>query len=139
MANGTLVLDTEHPANSKLDVKINVGDLDTGIPKLDEHLKTADFFDAEKYPTATFVSNKVEMTGKDAAKVFGTLNLHGVAKPVVLTVKLNKLAESPISKKMTAGFTASTQLKRSDFGITRYLPGLGDNVQINIEAEANKS
>lgn len=138
-ANGTVILDETKPDNSKVDVTIQTASIDTGIPKLDEHLKSADFLDVKQYPTATFVSDKVQMTGKESAKVFGTLTLHGVAKPVVLNVKLNKLGLSPISNKKTAGFTATTQLKRSDFNIKAYLPGLGDDVKIDIEAEANKS
>lgn len=138
-ANGTLILDETKPENSQVKVTIDVAKMDTGIPKLDEHLKSKDFFDVEQYPTATFVSNKVKMTGKDSAKVFGILTLHGVSKPVVLDVKLNKLGMSPISNKTTAGFTATTKLKRSDFGIKAYLPGLGDEVNIDIETEAAKS
>jgi polyisoprenoid-binding protein YceI len=138
-ANGTIILDETKPENSKLNVTIQTDSIDTGIPKLDEHLKSKDFFDVKQYPTATFVSDKIKMTGKDSAKVFGTLTLHGVSKPVVLDVKLNKLGISPISNKKTAGFSATTKLKRSDFDIKAYLPGLGDAVKIDIEAEANKS
>jgi len=111
MANGTLTLDEAKPQNSKANITIEVADGITGIPKLDEHLKSETFFDVAKFPTATFVSNKVDITSKKSAKVYGTLTLHGVSKPVVLTVTLNKLGENPISKKMTAGFTASTKIK----------------------------
>lgn len=136
MADGTLVLDEAKPQDSKLNVTIPLAALTTGIPKLDEHLNSKDFFDVAQFPVATFVSNKVELTGKDSAKVFGTLSVHGVSKPVVLNVTLNKIGVSPITQKKTAGFTATAELKRSDFGITKYLPGLGDEVKINIEAEA---
>lgn len=137
-ANGTLELDKDKPQNSKVNVTINVGDIVTGIPKLDEHLKGADFFDVAKYPTATFVSNKVDVSSKKTAKVYGTLTLHGVSKPVVLNVTLNKEGISPITNKPTAGFAATTTIKRSEFGITKYLPGLGDEVKLNIEIEATK-
>lgn len=137
MANGTLVLDEAHPANSKVNATIVVGEINTGIPKLDEHLKSADFFDVAKYPTATFVSDQVSVTGKDTANVHGILTLHGVSKPVTLKVKLNKLGMSVISNKKTAGFTATTTIKRSDFNISKYLPGLGDEVKLDIESEAN--
>lgn len=139
LANGTLMLDKEKPENSKVDVTIQMTNVVTGIPKLDEHLTGKDFFDVKKFPVATFVSQKVEVTEKDKARVYGTLTLHGVSKPVVLKVKLNKLAVSPITHKDTAGFTAITTLKRSDFGIDAYSPGLGDKVKIRIELEANKS
>lgn len=136
MADGTLTLDEKKPQDSKVSVTIPVANVITGIPKLDEHLKSSDFFDAAKYPTATFVSDKVKLEGKDRAKVYGTLTLHGVSKPVMLDVKLNKLAMSPVSNKKTAGFSATAKLKRSDFGISAYLPGLGDEVKLNIEVEA---
>lgn len=137
MADGTLMLDEKKPQDSKINVTIKVANIDTGIPKLDEHLKTADFFDVAQYPTATFVSDKIDVTGKDSAKVHGMLTIHGVTKPITLDVKLNKLGMSPIANKKTAGFTATATLKRSEFGINKYLPGLGDEVKINIEAEAN--
>ncbi len=134
---GTVTLDEKTPADSKVSVSIPVGMINTGVAKLDEHLKGKDFFDVEQFPTATFVSDKVEVKDATSATVTGLLTLHGVSKPVTLDVKLNKIAEN-MMKKQTAGFTASTTLKRSDFGITNYLPNLGDDVRIEIESEANK-
>ncbi|HVV68849.1 MAG TPA: YceI family protein [Gammaproteobacteria bacterium] len=138
MAEGTLTWDEAKPENDKVNIVIHTANITTGIPKLDEHLQSADFFDVAKFPTATFVSDKVDMTGKDKAKVSGTLTVHGVAKPVTLDVKLNKSGVSPITQKQTLGFSGSTTVKRSDFGIDKYLPGLGDDVKIEIEAEASK-
>ena len=115
---------------------IPVAKLETGVPDLDEHLKTADFFDVETYPTALFESESVELTGEETAKVTGNLTLHGITKPVILDVELNKIGENMFGKK-TAGFSATTTIKRSDFGMTTYLPGLGDEVTIEIESEAN--
>lgn len=134
--DGSLILDEKNPTASKLNVTIPIANIDTDIAKLDEHLKSKDFFDAEQFPTATFVSNKVEVTSKDTALVHGTLTLHGIAKPVDLSVKLNKIGENMFKKK-TAGFSATTTIKRSDFGITTYLPALSDEVKIDIESEAN--
>jgi len=136
MITGTLTLDEKAPQNSSVSVTIPIDDLLTGVVKLDEHLKSKDFFDAETYPTATFVSSKVTLTGKDTAKVEGTLTLHGVSKPEVLNVTLNKIGENMFKKK-TAGFSATTTIKRSDFGITTYLPMLGDDVKLYVESEAN--
>src|SRR6185437_16449633 len=138
VTEGTLSLDKDKTQNSKVNVLIHVNDMITGIPELDKHLKEPLFFDTEKYPQATFVSDKVMLTGKDSAKVHGILTVHGVSKPIILNVKLNKMGISPITNKETVGFTATTNLKRSDFGISTLLPGLGDEVQINIEAEAFK-
>ncbi len=139
MADGTLTLDEANPQNSKINVTINVDSMDTGIPKLETHLKSAEFFDVTKFPTATFVSDKVIVTGKDTAKVQGMLTVHGVTKPLTLNVKLNKLAISPITNKKTAGFTATATLKRSDYGMSAFLPGLSDTVKLDIEAEATKT
>jgi polyisoprenoid-binding protein YceI len=137
-AEGTLVLDEQKPQNSKVNATIAVGDMITGIPELDKHLKGTDFFDVDKYPTATFVSDKVTPTSKTTAKVHGILTLHGISKPVTLDVKLNKLGENPVNHKVGAGFSATTDIKRSDFDIKAYIPGLSDAVKLNIEAEAYK-
>lgn len=133
---GTLVLDQQNPAASKVNVTIPIASIDTDIAKLDEHVKGKEFLDAEAFPTATYVSDRVDITGKDSAVVHGMLTLHGVTKPVALNVKLNKLDKNMMNK-MTAGFTATASINRSDFGMTRYLPGLGDQVRIDIESEAN--
>jgi polyisoprenoid-binding protein YceI len=139
LANGTLNIDEKKPQDSKVNVTINVASIDTGIPALDEHLKTKAFFDAQQFPTATFVSDKVTVTGKDTAKVAGMLTVHGVTKPVTLDVTLNKIGINPISEKKAIGFSAKTAIKRSDFGMDTLEPGLGDEVKINIEAEGQLS
>lgn len=135
-AKGVLTLDEKSPEASKVELDIDVAAINTGVAKLDEHLKTKDFFDVTAYPTAHFVSTKVAQTGADTATVTGDLTLHGVTKPITLNVHLNKIGQNMMGKK-TAGFTATTQLKRSDFGMKTYLPNLGDDVTIDIEAEAN--
>ncbi len=137
ITDGSVTLDEANPANSKVDVTIDVKSLTTGIDKFNEHIKSKDFLDADQFATATFKSTKVDVTGKDAAKVTGDLTLHGVTKPVVLDVKLNKIGEHPMNHKKTAGFTASTTIKRSDFGISMYVPNVSDEVKIDIEAEAS--
>lgn len=136
LVEGTVTLDEASPKNSKVSVTIPIKNGVTGIPKLDEHMFNSDFFEVEKFPNATFVSDKVTPTSKNKAKVHGILTIHGVSKPVTLDVTLNRLGESPYTHKKTAGFTATTTIKRSDFGIDKYLPGLGDTVKIDIEAEA---
>ncbi len=135
---GTLTLDQADPAKSSLNVTIPTDKIATGIPKFDEHLKSKDFFNVTEHPTATFVSKKVEVTGKDTAKVTGDLTLVGVTKPVTLDVKLNQIAPNPMNKKETAGFSATTKIKRSEFGIKYAIPGVSDEVDLVIEAEAAK-
>jgi polyisoprenoid-binding protein YceI len=137
-ASGTLTLDKAKPQNSKINATIQVANMVTGIDQLNEHLKSELFFDVAKFPIATFVSDKVTLTGKNTAKVHGILTVRGVAKPVTLDVVLNKAGPNPITNKQAAGFSATAKLKRSDFGMTTLLPALGDEVNLNIEAEAYK-
>lgn len=134
---GTVSLDEKNPAASVVDVTVNTGSVVTGIDLFNEHLRGANFFQSEKFPTAKFVSTKVDVTGKDMATVTGDLTLLGVTKPVTLNVTLNKIGENPISKLKTAGFTATGVVKRSEFGINYALPGVSDDVQLTIDAEAN--
>ncbi|HBC0468350.1 TPA: YceI family protein [Legionella pneumophila subsp. fraseri] len=135
-ANGQLVLDKDNPQQSKVNVIIKIDDIVTGIPELDKHLKGKLFFDTKQFPTATFVSDKVEVTGKNKAKVYGMLTLHGVTKPIILDVLFNKAGINLLNDRETAGFSATTSLKRSDYGIKVLIPEVGDDVEIEIEAEA---
>ncbi|HBI2946268.1 TPA: YceI family protein [Legionella pneumophila] len=135
-ANGQLVLDKDNPQQSKVNVIIKIDDIVTGIPELDKHLKGKLFFDTKQFPTATFVSDKVEVTGKNKAKVYGMLTLHGVTKPIILDVLFNKAGINLLNDRETAGFSATTSLKRSDYGIKALIPEVGDDVEIEIEAEA---
>lgn len=138
-ANGSLILDQENPQNSSAKIIIQTKDIVTGIPELDAHLRTKDFFDVNKYPTATFVSDHVKLTGKETADVYGVLTVHGISRPITLHTKLIKHGMHPMTDKISAGFTATAELKRSDFGIMTYLPGLGDDVKLEIEVEAGKN
>lgn len=139
MTQGTLVLDERQPNNSHVNVTVNVANITTGVPALDKHLQGPLFFNVEKFPTATFVSNKVEVTSKNTAKITGLLTIRGVTKPLILDATLNKMGINPINNLETAGFSATTSLRRSDFGINTLLPDLSDNVQLQIEIEANKA
>jgi polyisoprenoid-binding protein YceI len=136
--SGDILLDETKPQNSKVNITVPIGDVITGIPELDKHLKGKQFFDVEQFPEATFTSNKVVTEDENTAKVYGDLKIHGITKEIELNVKLNKVGDNPITNKKTVGFTASTRLKRSDFGINTLLPGLGDDVDISIETEAFK-
>lgn len=135
---GTLVLDEAAPENSKINVTVPTGLVATGIPKFDEHLKTKDFFNSAEFPAATFVSTTVEKTGDKTAKVTGDLTLIGVTKPVTLDVVFNEKGVNPMNQKETVGFSASGVVKRSEFGMGYGIPNIGDDVKIQIEAEANK-
>jgi len=135
---GTLSLDEATLEKSTINVTIDAASLVTGIDKFDDHLKSEDFLDTSKFPDATFKSTKVELAaGKNHATVTGDLTLHGVTKPVTLDVTLNKQGDHPMNQKKTVGFSATTTIKRSEFGIDKYAPGVSDEVVITIEAEAS--
>ncbi len=131
----TLTLDEANPAASKVTATIKVASVDSGDAKRDEHLRGAEFFDAAKYPTITFVSTKVTPTGAKTAKIAGDLTIHGVTKPVVLDAKIVALGPHPMTKKAAAGVHASTTIKRSDYGVAGFLPAVGDEVTITIDSE----
>lgn len=133
---GSVTLDKDKPENSKVEAKIDLSTIVTGLPELDKHLKGSQFFDVANFPVATFVSNKVTVLDKQHAKIEGLLSLHGVTRPVTLAVAINKVGTNPITDQMTVGFTATTVLKRSEFGMTTLIPVLGDEVFIDINAEA---
>lgn len=137
-ANGFIFLDKNDLAKSKVDVTIKINSLVTGIAELNKHLETPLFFDATKYPTATFVSQKINLVSKDTADIQGNLTLHGETKPVTLHVHLNKIGQNPVNDKMSVGFSADTAINRSDFGIKGFLPMVGDKVHLVIDVEAQK-
>jgi polyisoprenoid-binding protein YceI len=134
---GTLQFDPAAPTRGSVDVTVALASVNTNVPKLDEHLATADFFDASKYPTATFKSTRVE-PGSDAShlKVTGDLTLHGQTHPIVLDVTINKVGEHPMRKTPAAGFDATTTIRRSEFGITKYVPAVSDDIRVHITSEA---
>ncbi len=137
--DGELMLDTGDLTRSSVSVSVPIASVDSGVAKLDEHLQTPDFFDAAKFPAATFKSTKVEKAGEGTLKVTGDLTIHGVTKPVVLDVKVNKIGPHPMTKDDTAGFDATTTIKRSDFGVGKYAPNVSDEVTIRITAETHKA
>jgi polyisoprenoid-binding protein YceI len=128
--------DPADPSKSTVSVTIPVDGIDTGVAKLDAHLKSPDFFDAARYPTATFKSTHVESSGAHALKVAGNLTLHGVTRPVVLDVVVNRIGPHPMGGRAAAGFDATTTIKRSDFGISNYVPNVSDEIAISISTEA---
>ena len=136
-ASGTIVYDAEAPEKSSVEVVLPMSGIDSFVPKLDEHLKSADFFDAGQFPQATFKSTSVRATGEGRLEVTGNLELHGVTRPVVLDVTLNKAAPHPMGKTPTIGFDASTTIKRSEFGIDKYVPMVSDEIALRITTEAS--
>jgi polyisoprenoid-binding protein YceI len=133
--HGTLDFDDANPASSHLEAEIKIDSVDTHATKRDNHLKSADFFNAATFPTATFKS-KIWTKSGDAFDVAGDLTLHGVTKPV--TVKLEKTgttAKGP-GGGPTIGFETTFTVKRSVFGIAYMPDALGDDVRVTIAIEA---
>ena len=130
-ATGSLQLDPAKLGTSKLDISIPVDSVTTTVSKLTDELKGDKWFDTAKFPKATFVSTQVVPTA-EGATVTGNLTLHGVTKPVVLHVRFIGAGVNPIDKAYTVGFEATGTIKRSDFGVTTYLPAVGDEVQLSI-------
>ena len=136
---GTLVLDQDHPEKSTVDITVYPASVLTGNEKFDGHLKSADFFNVEAFAKAEFKSTSVKKTGDKTADIHGELTLLGVKKPLVLKATLNKIGENGFTKAQTVGFSATTVIKRSEFGIQYGLPAIADDVAIEIEAEFVKN
>lgn len=133
---GKLSLDQAKGTGS-VDIVIDVASINTGFKKRDDHLRSPDFFNAIEFPEITFKSTKVTFQGKGAT-VVGDLTIMGVTKSVSLAVESINCGVHPFSKKQVCGFDATTQLKRSDFGIKYALPAVGDDISLNIEVEATR-
>ena len=139
---GTIVLDRQNPSASRVELTIQTASIDTAVENRDKDLRSPNFFEVEKYPTITFKSTKIEPRGSDTFQVSGDLTMKGVTKPVTLTVKSGGFVKLKGVEK--AGFDVSGKLDRREFGIVwnRALEGggtmLSDDVDINIQVEANK-
>lgn len=138
---GSMLLDKSDLTKSSVSVTLPLEGLDTGVAKLDEALKSPDFLDVARYPTITFKSTKVEKTGENGLKITGDLTVHGVTKPVTLDAKVNKIGifEIPgVIKAQAAGFDATTVIKRSDFGVSKYVPAVSDEIPVRITLDAKQ-
>ena len=135
ISEGTLVYDAADVSKSSVQVTLPVTAIDTFVDKLDEHLKSGDFFDVAAFPTATFKSTRVAAAGPNKLTVTGELTLKGITRPVTLDVTLNGAGEHPMLKKQAIGFSATGTIKRSDFGVGAYAPNVSDEVQLRITTE----
>lgn len=139
---GTFTLDAAAPEKSSVAVTMDSASLDTNHKERDEHLRGKEFFDVAQFPTLSYKSTSVKLTGEKTATVIGDLTMHGVTKPVPLEVTLVNVGPNPMDPtktKIVAGFSARGTLKRSDFGMGYGAPVLGDDVEIIIEVDAIKA
>lgn len=134
--DGSITYDADNVGQSSVNVTIPLSGMESHVAAFNEHLRSDDFFDAEQFPVITFASTKVEAAGSDKLRVAGDLTVHGVTRPVVLDVTINRIGEQPMAKRPAAGFDATTTIKRSDFGMAKYAPNVSDEVQIRITTEA---
>lgn len=138
---GTVELEEANPAKANVKVTIEAASIHTGVEKRDEHLRSPDFFDVAQFPTITFVSREVTPAGPGKLKVAGDLTMHGVTQPVVLEVNGPTPPLQDPWGKIRRGASATTSLKREDFGITynKILPSgvpvIGSQVTIHLELE----
>jgi len=136
IAGGTLNYDGKDWSKATVQATINTSTLDMGDATWKEHVSDNRFLDVAKFPTIEFKSNKVEVVSADQLRVSGDLTIHGVTKPVVLDAHINKAGPHPFTRLQSVGFTATTRVKRSEFGIMTYLPAIADDVDIRLEIEA---
>jgi polyisoprenoid-binding protein YceI len=147
---GEINFDPKEPEKTKVRIEIKTESLDTndhriqaqgGVRGRNEHLRGADFFNVKEFPTMTFESTKAEITGEKTAKLHGNVTLLGVTKAVVFDVTFNKMAPHPVPAYkgvMTAGFTITGTIKRSDWGMKYGVPAVGDEVKLMIGVEAQE-
>ena len=139
--SGRIEVDREHSQNSSVTAQIDVRSIDTRIKKRDDHLRSAEFFNVEKFPTMTFKSRSVKQTGPQSGDILGDLTMHGVTKPVSLHVKLL----TPINETNRTRWAVTTDpINRGEFNLmfaqtTETISGISQTVAINIEIEANRA
>jgi polyisoprenoid-binding protein YceI len=139
--NGRINVDRQHPENSSVTAQIDVRSIDTRIKKRDDHLRSAEFFNVEKFPQITFKSRSVKQTGPQSGDILGDLTMHGVTKPVTLHVKL--LTPLNETSQTRWGVTVDP-ITRRDFNLvfapaTETVSGISQTVAINIEIEAKRA
>jgi polyisoprenoid-binding protein YceI len=139
--NGKIDVNREHPENSSVTVQIDVRSIDTRIKKRDDHLRSAEFFNVEKYPQMTFKSRSVKQTGPQSGDILGDLTIHGVTRPITLHVKLL----TPLNDtSLTRWAVTVDPITRRDFNLmfapaTETVSGISQTVPINIEIEAKRA
>jgi polyisoprenoid-binding protein YceI len=136
--DGRVILDRADLTRSSVSLTLALDGLRTGDDALDRRLEGAEFFDAARYPRMTFKSTRVEALGSNALRITGDLSVRDITHQVVLDVRINKISADSANK-VTAGFDADTALRRSDFGVSRYVPMVSDELSVHITLEAGQT
>ncbi len=135
--SGRITLDAA-AAKGSVEVTIDAASIDMGLDEWDKHMRSEDFFHVEKYPAMTFRSYGMEFRDGKPVAAEGVLTLLGVAKPVRLAIANFHCGIHPLNRKELCGADVSARIRRSDFGMTKYLPAVGDEIRILIPVEAYK-
>lgn len=132
-----VVTSEEDYSDAQIEVVAQVGSIDTDVEARDNHLRSADFFDAEKYPVLTFKSTSLQLSSDNKGKLYGDLTFHGVTRPVVLDVHYFGSVVNSMNNAQTAGFKITGEIKRSDFNLGPNFPEavISDKVKIIANAE----
>ena len=136
---GKVLLDPESKTGGRIQIAIVTASVSTGLAELEKHLRGNEFLDADRHPLITFVSDKLSFDKDRLVAADGILTLHGVSKPVHLTVDHFYCGMNMVSMKNTCGANATTTIKRSDFGVDKFVPAIADEVNISIQIEATKN
>lgn len=136
---GQLQFDAADWSQSRLEVHIPIASLQLGDADWNRRILDHTFFDLKKYPEALFISTQVLQDGDGKGTVTGNLTLHGVTRPVTLAVTLNAIKRHPLTRRRTAGFSATGSISRKEFGIDAWSSMVGDEVTLQIECEALRS
>lgn len=136
-SSGTINLDRVAKTGS-MKVSIETNSIDFGVPKLNEHAKSAEMFNVEKFPTVTYVGKSIRFNGDTPVAVDGELTMLGVTKPVVLTISKFKCIQHPFLKREVCGADATAEFKRTDFGLDYGVPRFAPEVKLAIQVEALK-
>ncbi|MGI4940853.1 MAG: YceI family protein [Janthinobacterium lividum] len=134
-AEGHLSLDPHDPARSTVAVHLRTGSGGTFDPALDRQLRGSGFLDAMRFPEAQFRSVRIVVTGPREARIEGDLTLRGFTKPLVLMATFNRAATDPVDGHYRIGFDASARMARTDWGVDAFVPFVGVDVTLAIEAE----
>ena len=134
---GTVVLDMA-AKTGKAEITIDTGSINTGTAPFDGHLKSKDFFNSEAFPTATFVGDKFKFDGNKVTEVSGTFTLLGKSQPVTLKASNFGCYDHPRFKREVCGGDFETTIKRNDYGMGYGLPGIPDDIKLDIQIEAVK-
>ncbi|MGF6858785.1 polyisoprenoid-binding protein YceI [Paraburkholderia sp. CI3] len=135
---GTVTLDRAAKTGT-IDVTVDPASVQTGNPKLDDHLRAAEFFDVEKYPTVTYKGTEIKFDGDKPVEVIGTLTIRGITKPVNLKIDSFKCMQHPVLKREVCGVEASTEFNRADYGMefgAKY--GFSMQTRLHIQSEGIK-